>query len=151
MNGSRDNTLDLAEVSERFLQAEARLRDLAAAAESLSTESAQLGEARQSVRDLAGSVSQLTGTLEGLVEDLQLATQAIQQTDPATIVRRLDEFDSALTEVGNQLQSHEAVAEATNRSVKDVADAVQRNRTLLLVTAGLAALAVVLAGLALVL
>lgn len=151
MNGSYDNTLDLAEVSERFLQAEAHLRELAAAAESLSSESAQLGEARQSVQDVAGSVSQLTGTLEGLVEDIQLATQAIQQTDPATIVRRLDEIDTALTEVDGRLQAHTADADDTKRSVESIANVVQRNRTVLLVVTALAAVAAVLAGLGLVL
>lgn len=151
MNGDTDPTLGLAEVSERFLAAEQRLTELATAAQALTTEAGQLRGARQSVSEVSQAAAGVVIALEGLVGDVRLATQAIQQTDPAAVLARLGGIQTELAEAREQLESAATHGAATQQAVDGLALGVAKNRTMITIAVVAALLAAILSAAALAL
>lgn len=95
MTDRSEEGLGLAEVKERFLQAERHLRDLAAAAEELQASSGRLDEAHDGLDEAAQKLTEYIGRLAEVTAQLAAATEAIQRTDPAEIRDRLGELTDA--------------------------------------------------------
>lgn len=147
-----DGTLSLEEVSARFLRTEEALRDLISAGEGLKVESEQLANAKGALQDVASRVTDLTAGAGQLVAEIRQVLEAIEQTEPAAVLRRMDELGETVAQGNERLNRvQKGVTEAVNRSTENLVSEVQRVKVIAILAVVAAAVAALGAGLGLAL
>ena len=101
---TESSTISLEEVRSRFLEAEARLGDAAAAIRSIEDAGNRVGAARESltaageeIHGLAGRFGDVASSLTENAEELRRGVDAIRLGDPAAVRRQIEELDAAFT------------------------------------------------------
>ena len=101
---TESSTISLEEVRSRFLEAEARLGDAAAAIRSIEDAGNRVGAARESltaageeIHGLAGRFGDVASSLTENAEELRRGVDAIRLGDPAAVRRQIEELDATFT------------------------------------------------------
>ena len=113
-----DPSLDLQAVRNRFAEAAERLEKITESATRLESESAQLSDAKNAVREFSQKVAELVSMLKGLTRQLIDLAGVLEKTDPATMVQGLEEVRRTTTSLGEEIRQDRTSLREELRGIK---------------------------------
>lgn len=131
-----DESLELREVQAAFREAEKNFTELASAASGLKSVSDQLSDAKSSILEAAGRLTDLAEANSLVSRQLAEATRAIEATDPAEIQGRLHDL-------AGRFQAHES---ASSEALDGLRTEFRRSARLQMILTSVTLIAVVVVG-----
>ena len=113
-----DPQLELADVKAQFVEAERRLKELAAELEGVASARETLDESGRVVGAAAGTLASTAADLTQLTVQIASAARAIEQAEPGAVSDRLHDVETILTKIGEILEKNDGALGSVSADLK---------------------------------